>query len=145
MTDNEIIKGLRCCGRENCFGCPYRGKCHQGNPMIIDALNLITRQQLEIEKLKISDASKEEYTIKQHGKIKELKARVERLNKEIQITKDDYTMLQTKIEIIKSEAIKEFADRLKHSFFDNGYESPDIDFDYFVDNLVKEMVGDDNA
>ena len=42
---------------------------------------------------------------------------------------------------IKSEAIKEFAERLKHSFFDNGYESPDVDFDYFVDNLVKEMIG----
>ena len=108
--------------------------------MITDALNLITRQQLEIEKLKISDASKEECTIKQHGKIKELKAKVERLNKEIQITKDAYTMLQTKIEIIKSEAIKEFADRLKDSFFDNGYESPDVDFDYFVDNLLKEMI-----
>ena len=42
----------------------------------------------------------------------------------------------------RTEAYKEFAERLKHSFFDNGYESPDIDFDYFVDNLVKEMVGE---
>ena len=117
MTDNEIIKALECCSRENCFSCPYRGKCHQGNPMITDSLNLITRQQLEIEKL----------------------------NKEIQITKDAYTMLQTKIEIINSKAVEEFAERLKDSFFDNGYESPDVDFDYFVDNLVKEMVGDDNA
>ena len=46
---------------------------------------------------------------------------------------------------VKHEAVKEFAERLKHSFFDNSYESPDIDFDYFVDNLYKEMVGDDNA
>ena len=43
------------------------------------------------------------------------------------------------LEKAKSEAVKEFAERLKHSFFDNGYESPDVDFDYFVDNLIKEM------
>lgn len=53
MNDNEIIKALECCGRESCLGCPYRdGKCHQGNPMIRDALDLITRQQAEIERLK---------------------------------------------------------------------------------------------
>ena len=131
MTDNEIIKGLGCCGRENCFGCPYCGKCHQGNPMITDALNLITRQQLEIEKL----------------------------NKEIQITKDAYTMLQTKIEIIKSEAVKEFADRLKNEIINDtayacdstqhsGYYDYQIkigDIPEYIDDIVKEMVGDDNA
>lgn len=42
---------------------------------------------------------------------------------------------------IRSEAIKEFADRLKNVWFDNRFDSPDIDFDYFVDELVKEMVG----
>ena len=45
----------------------------------------------------------------------------------------------------RTEASKEFAWKLKDSFFDNGYESPDVDFDYFVDKLAKEMVGDDNA
>ena len=50
MTDNEIIKALNCCGSENCRGCPYRnGKCHQGNPMIRDALSLINRQKAEID------------------------------------------------------------------------------------------------
>ena len=53
MTDNEIIKALECCGRESCNGCPYRnGKCHQGNPMIRDARDLINRQKAEIESLK---------------------------------------------------------------------------------------------
>ena len=52
MTDNEIIKGLECCGRESCNGCPYNKNCHQGNPMIGDALDLIKRQQEEIERLK---------------------------------------------------------------------------------------------
>lgn len=52
MTDNEVKKALECCGRESCLGCPYHGKCHQGNPMIKDTLDLITRQQAEIERLK---------------------------------------------------------------------------------------------
>ena len=52
MTDYEIIKGLECCGRESCNGCPYNKNCHQGNPMIGDALDLIKRQQEEIERLK---------------------------------------------------------------------------------------------
>lgn len=51
MTDNEIIKALECCGRESCNGCPYDKNCHQGNPMIRDALDLINRQQAEIERL----------------------------------------------------------------------------------------------
>jgi hypothetical protein len=51
MTDKEIIKAVECCGRESCCGCPYRGNCHQGNPMIRDALALINRQQAEIERL----------------------------------------------------------------------------------------------
>lgn len=119
LSDKNIIKALECCGRESCFGCPYRGKCHLGNPMITDSIDLITRQQTEIE----------------------------RLNKEIQITKDAYTMLQTKIEIIKSEAVKEFAERLKekseivHLFFVHTGEHYMVDIDD-IDNLVKEMVGE---
>ena len=64
--------------------------------------------------------------------INRLKAENERLSK----------ITRPLIAEIKAEAYKEFAERLKHSFFDNGYESPDVDFDYFVDNLTKEMVGD---
>lgn len=46
---------------------------------------------------------------------------------------------------IKSNAIKEFAKRLKKVWWDNDYESPDVDFDDFVDNIVKEMVGDNSS
>ena len=69
------------------------------------------------------------------------KAEIERLNKVIQITKDAYTMLQNKIDITKSKAIKEFAERLKQRC------SANSDINYYilkklVDNLVKEMAGD---
>lgn len=53
MNTEQIIKALECCSIENCNGCPYRGKCHQGNPMHIDALALIKEQQAEIEKLNL--------------------------------------------------------------------------------------------
>lgn len=67
---------------------------------------------------------------------------IERLKNEIQITKDAYTMLQTKNEIIKSEAIKEFAEKLKEivKFTDDTYECWEIEG--YIDNLVKETVGE---
>ena len=33
-----------------------------------------------------------------------------------------------------TEAIKEFAEHLKEEFFNNYYDSPDVDFDEFVNN-----------
>ena len=75
---------------------------------------------------------------------------IEKLKEEIQITKDAYTMLQTKNEIIKSEAIKEFAEKLKNKIKTecNPYGKPTFDYDTsiaimrYIDNLVKEMVGE---
>ena len=43
---------------------------------------------------------------------------------------------------IKSETYKEFAEHLKEMWSNNYYDSPDVDFDEFVDNSLKEMVGD---
>ncbi len=37
--------------------------------------------------------------------------------------------------------IKEFAERLKTEWWNNRYESPDVDFNDYVDNLTREMVG----
>ena len=93
----------------NCMRC--------GEHLANYALDLINRQQTEIEKLK----------------------------EEIQITKDAYTMLQTKNEIIKSEAIKEFAERLKEKSFKtirNYGLTKDVVEVCDIDNLVKEMVGE---
>ena len=53
MTDNEIIKALECCGIKHCCEeCPYKGvKCKLMNGVLSDALDLINRQQAEIERL----------------------------------------------------------------------------------------------
>lgn len=72
-------------------------------------------------------------------KSEELKAEVERLNALIKTKNKLIKGLDQSISYAYDLAIKEFAKRLKDSFFDNGYESPNVDFDYFVDNLVKEF------
>ena len=54
----------------------------------------------------------------------------------------DLEQLAAKLDQLKSEAIKEFAEKLLNTWWHNGYESPDVDFDDFIYNLVKEMVGE---
>ena len=122
MTDNEIIKALECCTEdEDCAHCPsIKEMPYCSNDITMGALNLIKRQQADIERLK----------------------------NEIQTTKDAYIMLQTKNEIIKSEAVKEFEDRLKDKIKVeyNPYYKPTCDYGTgieimrYIDNLVKEMV-----
>ena len=57
MTDNEIINALECFKSEDCLGeqCPYfemSGLC--GKPMCSDVYDFIYRQKAEIERLKCS-------------------------------------------------------------------------------------------
>ena len=127
MTDNEIIKALECCiVRGNCQGCPlwneHTSKCLE--IAITNALDLINRQKAEIERLQTNCMS----------------------------------MAQTMPNMAKAEraeAIKEFAERLKATPLRFGveyteyYDKPSIyklvPFvdDNDIDNLVKEVVGDD--
>ena len=140
MTDNEIIEALRCCADRYCKGCSEQGKANCRESVAALAWDLIDRQKAEIKRLKA----------------------------EINVTKDAYISLQTKIEIlsqnadtafqdglneaqdlykqqikeeIKAEAIKEFAERLKEKYKHHvlcGYEVINGE----LDNLVKEMVGE---
>ena len=69
-------------------------------------------------------------------------ADIERLKKDILIAKDAYTMLQTKNEIVKSEAIKKFAKRLKEKSFEtlrNYGLTKDVVEVCDIDNLLKEI------
>lgn len=51
MTDNEIIKLLECCKKSQCSKCYYSKEC-DGYTQVNYALDLITRQQTEIERLR---------------------------------------------------------------------------------------------
>ena len=56
LTDAEIVKALECCANgevEECKNCPYvEGYPYCDGPMERDALDLINRQNAEIERLK---------------------------------------------------------------------------------------------
>ena len=114
MTDNEIIKALEClCGDEiPCKDCAYKSDAFACRRMTaIDALDLINRQQAEIEGLKIENQSLRSAAV-------------------------SYSIHYNKA---RAEAIKEFAERLKETKFkhDNDY----IIYAKNIDVLVKEMAG----
>lgn len=123
MTENEIIKSLECCKKDDCDNCPNGfGNCYSN--LSGYALDLINRQKKEIDRL-------------------------ERYNEILSINADtafqdglneaqDLYAEQVKAEI-KSEAIKEFAVRLKCGVPQETGVIRCSD----IDNLVKEMVGDE--
>ena len=119
MTDNEIIKALECCANNICSECPCRKMFCSENIAIAYALDLINRQKAEIERLE--DVV---YRLTLHN--------------------NSLCLLdETQKKAIKSEAIKEFAERLKNKLtacsrtIDGVSEYLILDVD--IDNLVKEM------
>ncbi len=120
MTDNDIIKVGECIRGEKvlCLSCPYRVRFPNCRKYAIrDIFDLAARQKAEIERLK----SPSEMQIEVSEKLENT---------------------------IKAEAIKEFAERLKDgetyeiTYCGSVYNVVDIDT---IDNLVKEMVGDENV
>lgn len=142
MTDNEIIKALECCcftdDENNCCTCPLSddsGKLCVG-VLVKNALDLINRQQAEIERL-------------QKGN--------DELGKAIAGAYELNCFLEATRKIVRVEAIKEFAERLKEQLVycetvlegygatvtNVGYKTEDVN--ETIDNLVKEMVGEDET
>lgn len=155
MTDNEIIKTLECCSKNIlCAQCPLNEKSSCINKLSTYALDLITRQQAEIEMLKdeaskarrkalLEASSKFAGHSDYHGDTILCKLICMAEGKEVEIAKS-----LDKSEI-KSGAIKEFAERLKEKayIFESGFEANEDRIVKVVtlkdiDNLVKEMVDD---
>lgn len=142
MTDNEIIKALECCKDSescaDCYECPY-AECANTNgclgELIADTINLINRQQTEIDIL-----IRKKETLR--DEIAEQQAEIERLKKgwkaDVILTAD-----------AKAEARKEFAERLKAKAFTTSQNIVgkcwyEIDSE-LIDNLLEEMEREDNA
>ena len=131
ISNDEIISSLEVIATtRNCSECKIRncnwGDCNCSQITANAALDLINRQKAEIERLKECpkciyeyDGNTTEYCIQ--GPCSNFKT----------------------VEQIKSEAYREFAEHLKEMWSNNYYDSPDVDFDEFVDNLLKEMEGED--
>ena len=115
MTDKEIIKALECWVKN------FDGKATD-YITLCNTLDLINRQQAEIERLQ-----------KNSKKVLETCSRVIKANDE-----RNNEIFQGAIEVVRAEAIKEFARALRQQAFDRLYVSIDE-----IDNLVKEMAGDD--
>jgi len=117
LTDNEIKKALECCADSTIMscaekGCPFRKFCQEDtNALEKASLDLLNRKDAEIERLSI-----ENYRLKN-------------------------TPLNDFIDPAKSEAIKEFAERLKT------YKMQPFNYDRYlvplvaIDEVVKEMTG----
>ena len=128
FTDEQIIEALKCCStdaRENpCPKCAFYNKHRCSTLMLNAASDIINRQKVKIKSLKQIINEQDKETLKLQNRI-------------IFWRKN----LNYQPEKIKSEAIKEFAERVKkHSFVDNlsldGKETVYVDD---IDNLVKEM------
>ena len=104
MTDNEIVKIAEHCAHWKCFeDCEkcYAFKIYQydcGFHMAVLYLDLISRQKAEIEGLQ---------------------ERISYLEESIDCSRKEYNNLLQKLQQAKSEAIKEFAKRLKNKIWYN--------------------------
>lgn len=120
MTDNEIIKALECCSKADCNNCPASkfGNCI--DIVMEEAIALIDRQKGEVERLKEDN---------------------EALNSAVSSALD---IVNSNYQNGRAEAIKEFADKLKKKLARTLlYLSRTLIED--IDDLVREMVGADNA
>ena len=114
MTDDEIIKALECCSHRNvdlpCEGCPAYSIAQMCmEDLMSDAIDLINRQNAEIERLDQESGILEE----------ELEDR----------SKDIYDLISKE----RSNAILEFAEALKQESEDD-FVSVDL-----IDSVVKDM------
>ena len=121
MKDKEIIKALECCYRKGgtpCRDCPFNEFEDCNDVLMADyVFNLINRQQEEIDNLR------------EH--LKRVCA-----ERDARICTNNF---------IKSEAVKEFAERLKEKSFKtirNYGLTKDVVEVCDIDNIVKEMVGE---
>lgn len=147
MTDNEIIKALEYCtssdiSHSSCRDCPCF-EHPEGCVTLKDALALILRQKAEIERLTTelvgmrgaANSYKMHYD-KSQAENKELWGERNRIYESFQETKSDLEEYRKAYSKAKSEARKEFAERLKNSFC---ISKEYLDVMMIIDNLLAEM------
>ena len=133
MNDNEIVKALECCMgmiEGECEECPMCNKEYCKDALMGYSRNLINRLQADQEALINGQESLQKY-------IADLQAEIERLQGVI----DSFTDIGKLYSEIKSEARKEFAERLKEDFdtYPDEEESMALYMINLIDNLLAEM------
>lgn len=148
MTDAEIIKALECCydldSSAICHQCPlYQTENCRDGYLGLQALHLINRQKAR------------EKAITEHINLNKQEVVIQFDDKQLERLIHKY-IKSTDFKVAKSEAIKEFAERLKsylrqqpkwygrRDYYECvGFVCDDVMF--VIDKLVKEMAGEDNA
>lgn len=155
MNKDDIKKALRCCADiGDCDDCPYDAVRSCSDRLKLDARELITEQEKEIERLKDEDTrltEKLKQVLLAVDTVKEMNTmcNIERLN-------DDYSKLQEQFaqyqiasdkEIIaqKKQAVKEFAEKIKREsenfligYGDGQYDEHKYISVEYIDELLKE-------
>ena len=167
MTDKEIIKALECCLCDNseCLQCQNKELCRiECDELATKTIDLITRQQAIVEKSEKVEyfadktiaklqAENERLEVENQflrGAANSLKMHYEKAQSEIDSLKifrgyakkraSDYRTMRDKYLNAKSEAVKEFAMKLKCGVPQETGVIRCSD----IDNTLKEMVGENN-
>lgn len=151
MTDKEIIKALEHHKKRRCFECPLRDNEKSCSVTISTlALDLINRQQAQIETMLEDLQFRTNQVIEQQAEIERLKKVDEAYPCKVDVgnnclvyakTLDDYDRL---IGDISAEAIKEYADILAEKFivlFNLEYNQAE-NLRMIVKQMAKKMVGE---
>ena len=102
MESKDIIKALECCKKMKCAKCPFTEVINCKNKLIKKALNLLCVKEASIVSLQ---------AVKEHQQ-----AEIERLTVLAELGSmraNDYRAMRDKCKTAKTEAYKEFADRLR--------------------------------
>lgn len=141
MTDDEIIKALECCDFTDikaCEECPLYNTFDCSFVIIDKTLDLVNRQNAEIERLKQEN---KEYC--EDNRI--IAYQRNQRDKEIRALHNQLNGLNFMDKQIKSESVKKFAEKLKDSADKTrikNMETEKVVFymdEFKLDNLVKEM------
>lgn len=138
MTDEKNIKALEDYIKENEFEY-FHSNMMSEYPLIKKSLDIMNRQKAEIEALYQINAKSEKEIYKLRKELLSKENLEESFKKSV---KDFDKRLEKTVKLERVAAYKRFAERLKNKWFDEHYDSPDVDFSDFIDNFLKEMVGE---
>ena len=144
MTDNEIVKALKICSTigASCKDCPAfvkdnRSTCKE---VLLGAITLIDRQNSEIERLQkeVNLVSIQFQDLQE--RYEEAQAEIDRLNEVYQANQQLINALNKSYFLAKSEAVKEFVERLKAIASQGFWESDAYIGVEQIDDLLKEII-----
>lgn len=154
MTDDEIVKALECCVKNDCRQCPYMAKkvdCVSLKRSENDVLNLINRQKAEIVQLteenahlaKLNEEKRlEEFSFSKKivAENKELQKQVDELKAKLQCPTDITEAVKPFVNEAVKDTAEKFAERLKENA--HWFVIGKIQTDHFyecLDEICKEI------